>query len=94
MLHVGIDGPFDTEDRELQMMFSDLVGQFIKTGNPWNGLQEALPGGWPPFDIQGNHYLDFGPKPVVRRHLDKEKRDLWLENVPAWAASAAPISEP
>ncbi|GFS25881.1 carboxylic ester hydrolase [Elysia marginata] len=87
LLHVGIDGEFDEEDLNLQMMFTDLVGQFMKTGNPWHGLQEVLPGGWPSFDLRGNHYLDFGPKPVVRRHLEKDKKDFWLTTVPEWASS-------
>ena len=32
MLHCGMDGELDQEDLELKMMFSDLVGQFMRTG--------------------------------------------------------------
>ncbi|CAL1541831.1 unnamed protein product [Lymnaea stagnalis] len=83
----GIHGSFDGADLRLRRLFSSLIAEFTKTGNPTKALDSETPGGWPAYDLQGGQYLDFNPTPSIQQDLDREKREFWEVTAPSWFAS-------
>ncbi|CAL1544003.1 unnamed protein product [Lymnaea stagnalis] len=66
---------FDDEDVNLKKVFSSIVANFVKFGNPESNLLALGSCRWRP---NGSYYLNFNPKPTVERNLRREQRQLWM----------------
>ncbi|XP_013064457.2 pyrethroid hydrolase Ces2a-like [Biomphalaria glabrata] len=78
----GMTGNFSQEDQELKALYSALIAEFVKNGNPEPPVLKELINSWPNYDLRSAKYLDFKPRPIVQEYLDREKRELWEKSVP------------
>ncbi|XP_055887058.1 cocaine esterase-like isoform X3 [Biomphalaria glabrata] len=91
-LHVNGSLWDDTEEY-LKNKYLSIIGDFINTGNPALSLEEDLPGGWPPFDEQEGHYLQFGLTPQIKTQLKADGVQLWSQQIPEWIREY-PLEQP
>ncbi|KAH9504671.1 hypothetical protein Btru_062547 [Bulinus truncatus] len=94
IINLQINGSlWDESDEFLKNTYLNTIGDFIKTGNPSLTLVEDLPTGWPAFDGQDGHYLQFGLTPQIKTKLKSERVQLWSHQIPEWIKEY-PIKQP
>ncbi|XP_059158598.1 cholinesterase 2-like [Physella acuta] len=76
-------GVFEEEDEKLKKLFSSVIGDFVKTGNPEIATRHGITEGWPSYDPVGDYYLEFNLEPSIKKNLARDVRKLWSKEIPA-----------
>ncbi|KAK7485774.1 hypothetical protein BaRGS_00022955 [Batillaria attramentaria] len=77
-----LNGSFQEEDHKISRAFADIVGAFVRTGDPNNGIPEHVKGTWHPYDVSNETYYRITLPPTVDRHMYASRVSLWTDLVP------------
>ncbi|CAL1545122.1 unnamed protein product [Lymnaea stagnalis] len=77
-----VDKGFEPEDYDLKNLYNAMLTDFMKKGDPGLSLKQKFDITWPPFDLEAEPYLCYGPTPSVRHRPIFKRRQLWLQFLP------------
>ncbi|KAK7089065.1 neuroligin-4, Y-linked-like [Littorina saxatilis] len=77
-------GIISQQEHDLSRMYGDMIGAFVRTGNPNNGISPSFNLGnqWLPYDVSKETFLRFSPTPSIDHHLRPSTTSLWVDLVP------------
>lgn len=77
-----LSGSFQPVDHKLSRAYGDIIGSFVRTGDPNNGIPANLTGTWRPYDIINEAYYRITDEPSIEQHMRAKQVSLWNDLLP------------
>ncbi|KAK7485772.1 hypothetical protein BaRGS_00022953, partial [Batillaria attramentaria] len=77
-----LNGTFELADNQISRLFGDMIGAFVRTGDPNSRLPDEVKGKFRPYDATNETYLRITLPPSVENHMYAKRVSLWTDLVP------------
>lgn len=77
-----LGGSIQPREHVVSRMYGDMIGAFVRTGDPNKGIGADLKGQWLPYDVSNETFLRFSLNSSIDHHLHADRVSLWVDLVP------------
>ncbi|XP_076437133.1 acetylcholinesterase-like [Babylonia areolata] len=79
---IPLGGSILPREHHVSRMYGDMIGAFVRTGDPNNGIADNLQGQWLPYDVINETFLRFSDNSSIDHHLRAKRVSLWIDLLP------------